>query len=209
MFRNLFNPESHLMITMGRITDHIFLSMFWMLCCIPVVTIGASFAALYDASYRAFRCNEKNTWKRFFGTFSRNWKAGILPTILFLLVSAGLVKAVIGIWNLAVAGTISWMLFSAGAFVAVVLLGIISLLFPVLSRFENSLLGLIKNTVFLGLANIPRTIGLGMLNAAALFACAKLIIPLFFLPSLAALLGSRLIEPMFKPFMNTDENAAD
>ena len=55
MFRNLLKPDSPLMITMSRITDYIFLSCFWLLCCIPVVTIGTSTAALYDASYRAFR----------------------------------------------------------------------------------------------------------------------------------------------------------
>lgn len=208
MFRNLFNPESQLMITMSRITDFIFLSLFWLLCSFPVVTIGASFAALYDASYRTFRCNEKNSWQRFFSVFGRNWKAGIAPTILFLLAFAGLIKAVIGIWNLAVAGTISWTLFSAGAFVAVVLLGILSLLFPVLSRFENSIGGLIKNTVLLALANLPRTVGLGMLNAVCLLLCVRLIVPLFFLPAVAALIGSRFIEPMFKPYMDTDENAA-
>lgn len=208
MFRNLFNPESQLMITMSRITDFIFLSLFWLLCSFPVVTIGASFAALYDASYRTFRCNEKNSWQRFFSVFGRNWKAGIAPTILFLLAFAGLIKAVIGIWNLAVAGTISWTLFSAGAFVAVVLLGILSLLFPVLSRFENSLGGLLKNTVLLALANLPRTVGLGMLNAVCLLLCVRLIVPLFFLPAVAALIGSRFMEPMFKPYMDTDENTA-
>ena len=207
MFRNLFNPESQLMITLSRITDFIFLSLFWLLCCIPVVTIGTSFAALYDASYRTFRCNEKNSWQRFFSVFRRNWKAGIVPTILFLLVVTGLVKAVIGIWNLAFAGTISWILFSAGAFVAVVLLGVLSVLFPVLSRFENSLGGLIKNTVLLALANLPRTVGLGMLNAICLLLCVRLIVPLFFLPSLACMLGSWLIEPMFEPFMEEDEAA--
>ena len=181
-------------------TDFIFLSLFWLLCSFPVVTIGASFAALYDASYRTFRCNEKNSWQRFFSVFGRNWKAGIAPTILFLLAFAGLIKAVIGIWNLAVAGTISWTLFSAGAFVAVVLLGILSLLFPVLSRFENSLGGLLKNTVLLALANLPRTVGLGMLNAVCLLLCVRLIVPLFFLPAVAALIGSRFIEPMFKPY---------
>ena len=31
--------------------------------------------------------------------------------------------------------------------------------------------------------------------------CAVYVMPLFFLPSLAALIGSLLIEPMFKPFM--------
>ena len=208
MFRNLFNPESQLMITMSRITDFIFLSLFWILCSFPVVTIGASFAALYDASYRTFRQGEKNSWQRFFSVFRSNWKAGIVPTILFLAAFAGLVKAVIGIWNLAVAGTISWMLFSAGAFLAVVLLGMLSVLFPVLSRFENSLGGLLKNTVLLALANLPRTVGLGMLNAVCLLLCARLIIPLFFLPAVAALISARFLEPMFQPYMPSDENAA-
>ena len=205
MFRNLFSPDSALMITMGRITDCIFLSLFWFVGCIPVITMGASFAALYDASFRAFRKNERNTWQRFFSVFRTNWKAGIVPSVLFGLVVAGLTKGAITLWNLAVAGTLSWMLFAAGAFVAVILLGMLSVLFPMLSRFENSLGALLKNTVFLSLANLPRTVVLGLINTAALLLCAKLVIPVFFLPSLAALFGSYAIEPMFKPFMN-DEN---
>lgn len=208
MFRNLLKPDSALMITMSRITDCIFLSLFWLLCCIPVVTTGASFAALYDASYRTFRRNERNSWQRFFGVFRSNWKAGILPTVVFLLAGWGLLKAVIALWNLAVAGTLSWMLFSALAFVAVLVLGTLSVLFPMLSRFENSFGALLKNTVFLALANLPRTAILSAINAAALFLCVRLVVPLFFLPSLAALLGSLLIEPMFRPYMN-DENAAE
>ena len=204
MFRNLFKPDSPLMITMSRITDYIFLSLFWLLCCIPVVSVGASTAALYDASYRAFRRNERNSWQRFFEVFRSNWKAGILPTLVFLLAGWGILKAVIAVWNLAVAGTISWLLFSALAFVAVVLLGILSVLFPVLSRFENSFAGLLKNTVFLALANLPRTAILGAINAAAIFLCARIVVPLFFLPSLAAMLGSFLLEPMFKPYMNEE-----
>ena len=138
MFRNLLKPDSALMITMTRITDCIFLSLFWLLCCIPVVTVGASFAALYDASYRTFRKNERNSWQRFFGVFRENWKAGIVPSVVFLAAGWGLLKGTIALWNLAVAGTMSWMLFAALAFVAVVLLGMLSILFPILSRFETS-----------------------------------------------------------------------
>ena len=205
MFRNLFKPDSALMITMTRITDCIFLSLFWLICCIPVVTVGASFAALYDASYRALRQNERNAWQRFFYVFRSNWKGGILPSLVFLAAGWGLIKAVIAVWNLAVAGTMSWVLFAALAFVAMVLLGMLSVLFPVLSRFENSFGGLLKNTVFLAMANLPRTAILGAINTVALLLCAKLVAPLFILPSLAALLGSYAIEPMFKPFMNDSE----
>ena len=204
MFKNLLRPDSPLMITMSHMTDCIFLSLFWILGCFPVVTAGASFAALYDASYRGFRRGEKHTWQRFLGVFRENWKEGILPTAVFLGAAALLVKAQISLWNAAVYGNISWMLFAAGAFAGVWVLGILSVLFPMLSRFENSFPVLLKNTVLLAMANLPQTLGLGLLNALCALLCARYVWPVFFLPSLAALLGSLLIEPMFKPFLPQD-----
>ena len=207
MFRKFLNPDNALMITMTQITDCVFLSLFFLVGCIPVVTVGASFAALYDAAYRGFRQGEKHSWGRFWQVYRENWKAGILPTAAFLLILSGVIKVLVSLWNSAVAGGVSWMGFSAGAFAGVLILGILSLLFPVLSRFENSFPGLLKNTFFLAMANLPRTIALGILNAAAGLACAFYVLPLFFLPALAALIGSLLIEPMFRPFMPAEEAA--
>ena len=207
MFRNLFSPDSALMITMTQITDCIFLSLFWLLGCFPVVTIGASFAALYDASFRGLRKGDKPSWQRFWKVFKDNWKAGIVPTVLFLILAFLLGKGMIGLWNAAVYGQISWMLFAAGEFLGVTALGILSVGFPLLSRFENSLGMLLKNTLFLALANLPRTILLGILSAAAVLLCARFVFPLFFLPSLGALIASVLVEPMFKPFL-PEEDAA-
>lgn len=206
MFQKIFNPDNALMITMSQITDCIFLSLFWLLGCVPVVTIGASSAALYDAVFQAFRRGDKHSWRRFLATFRRNWKVGILPSIVFLAVFAGTAWLLIRIWNAAVAGTVSWMLFSGAAFVGVLVLGILSVLFPVLSRFENSLGNLLKNTVLLAMANLPRTLGLGVVNAAALCLCIRLIFPLFFLPALADLIGSFFLEPMFRPYMPQEED---
>jgi len=208
MFRNLFNPENALMITMAQITDCIFLSLFWFMGCFPVVTIGASFAALYDATYRGFRKGDKHCWQRFWQVYRVNWKAGIAPTVVFLAGSFLLSKGLIALWNSAVAGSISWMVFSAAAFIAVLVLGILSLMFPMLSRFENSFFNLQKNTFFLAMANLPRTLILGILNAGSAFLCLRFVFPLFFLPSLAALIGSLFIEPMFKPYLHSEEGAA-
>lgn len=208
--KNLFKPDSGLMIVMSQITDCIFLSMFFLIGCVPVVTVGTSFAAMYDAVYRGFRRGEKNTWQRFLQVFKTNWKAGIVPTLVFLAVFFGLCYGMIQIWNGAVAGTVSWMLFAGIAFAAVVLVGVLSLLFPMLSRFENSLSALLTNTVVLALANLPRTVALGVLNTGAVLLCLRFIAPLFFLPALAALLGSLLIEPIFKPYMPQEpEEAAE
>lgn len=206
MFRNLLRPDSGLMITMTQLTDCIFLSLFWILGCIPVVTIGTACAAVYDAAFRGFRGGDKHPWQRFWTVYKENWKAGLVPTVLFLILFALLTKAMILLWNAAVLGNASWMLFSGGAFLGITAFGVLSLLFPVLSRFENTLGGLLKNTALLALANLPRTILLGILNAVAVFLCIRYVFPLFFLPALAALIASLLVEPMFRPFLPQEEN---
>ncbi len=214
MFRNLLKPDSPLMITMTQITDCIFLSLFWLLGCIPVVTVGASFAALYDSVYKSFRKGDRHPWQRFLQTYRTNWKAGILPTAAVLSVFAVVLTGMILFWNAAVAQQISFAVFAGCAFLAVLILGILSLVFPILSRFENGFLGILKNSFLLGLVNLPRTLLLGVLNALTLFFCARYVFPLFFLPALSALLGSVLIEHMFKPYMSdansdTNEEAAE
>lgn len=201
MFRNLLKPDSGLMILLTQVTDSIFLSLFWLLGCFPVVTIGASCAALYDAAFRGFRQGEKHNWQRFAYVFRENWKAGILPTLAFLVLFYLLGKGMILLWNAAALGKLSWGLFSAGALLGLLALGTLSLLFPLLSRFENTTAAQLKNTLLLGLANLPRTLGLGIVQGAAIYLCVRFVFPLFFLPALAALMDSFLVEPIFRPFL--------
>ncbi len=201
MFRNLTNPDNALMITMTQVTDCIFLSLFWVLCSFPVLTVGASSAALYDAVYGGYRKGDKHPWGRFFGSFKRNLKASALPAVVYLAVFCLGFWGLIQIWNAAVYGQVSFGLFSAAALVGMLVLGILSVLFPMLSRFENSTAGLLRNTLLLALANLPRTLVLGMLNGISIFLAVRFIFPLFFLPALAALLSTWLLEPMFKPYM--------
>jgi len=206
MFRNLFNPNNALMIVMAQITDCIFLSLFWVMCCFPVVTIGAANAALYDAAYRGFRKGEdKTAWQRFLYTFRRNVKSGLLPTVLFLAVGALMVWGGIQVWNAAVYGQISWGVFAAAAFLLFVLTGILSVMFPLFSRFETTTAKLWENTFRLAFANLPLTMALAVVNGAALFCYVRWVVPLFFLPALAALISSLFIEPMLRPFMPEEE----
>ncbi len=209
MARNIFRPDSGLMLTFGQITDCIFLSLFYFLGCVPIVTAGASWAALYDASYRAFRKGDKHSWSRFLHTFKSNLRASLLPNLVFLGLFCLTAWGTIRLWNSAVAGTLSWAVFAGGAFAAVLVYGILSVLFPMLSRFENSTGALLKNTVFLAMANLPRTLVLGVLNTACLLLCLRYIIPLFFLPSLSALIGSFFLEPMFKPYLPEETEPAN
>ena len=120
-----------------------------------------------------------------------------------------MVWAGVQMWNSAVYGQISWTFFAGAGFVLVLLFGILSILFPMLSRFENSTAALFANTFRLGMARLPLTVALGLLNAVSVFLCAVYVIPLFFLPALAALIGTLFIEPMFRPYIpESSEDAA-
>lgn len=207
MFRNLLRPDSPLMITMTQVADCIFLSMFWLLGCFPVFTAGASFAALYDSVFRGFRQGEKNSWQRFWHSYRQNLKSGIVPTLVSGAVVYAVARVLILLWNAAAVGQLSMTVFSAVAMIGALILGIICVLFSVLSRFENTTAGLLKNALLLSLANLPRTLGVGVLNCVCVFLCLRFIFPLFFLPALSALIGSSLIEPMFKPYMNAEDAA--
>ena len=204
MFHNLFNPDSGLMITLSQITDAIFLSLFFLLGCIPLVTVGSSAAALYDAGFRAFRKGEKHSWSRFFQSFRRNLVPGILPSLVYLAVLFVTVKGGVARWNYVAAGG-SWVLLSLGLVLGAAIVGILSVLFPMLSRFENSTGALLKNTLFLSLANLPKTLVLGIINGGSLILCAQFIVPVFLLPALSVLLSSFFLEPMFKPYMGEEE----
>lgn len=209
MFRNLLNPENSLMIVMGQITDVIFLSLFWVVLCLPVVTAGPATAALYDAAVRCFRWGDRHPWQRFFRSFRQNLAVGIPSSVLWAVCFLLLGKGMITLWNGAVAGSVAWPVFSGAALAAVLALGVLSVLFPLLSRFETGFGPLVKNTVLIALGNMPRTLALGLLNAVTGFACIRFVYPLFVAPCLAALLGSFFLEPMFRPYMPAEEKPAE
>lgn len=205
MFRNLLRSDSALMQLLSRITDCIFFSLFWLVGCLGIVTVAASGAALYDAAYRGIRQGDKHSWQRFYQAFRANLKPGILPSLILLAAVGLLGWGGIALWNNAVWGNISWLLFAAGAMVAVVVLGTVSLMIPILSRFDNSLPQLLKNTLLLALGNMPATVAVGMMYALGILVCARFVFPVFLLPGLLALIQSFPTEKLLRPFMPEEE----
>ncbi len=207
MFRNLLKPDSPLMITMTQITDVIFLSLFWLICSFPLVTAGAATAALYDAVYHTFRKGEKHGWQRYFQSFRQNLKGSLVTTVIFLGILLALGWVLIQTWNSAVYGQISWTVFAFAAFLIFALVGVLSILFPMHSRFDNAPGVLWGNTIRLGFSHLPLSLMLAAVNCICVFFCIRFLFPLFFLPGLACLMDTLFIEPMFRPFMPEEESS--
>ena len=71
MFRSIFRPYGPVWNFFNAITDVLLLSLLWCGCSLPLITLGASTTALYDAAVHGIRYREPGVYRRFFRTFSR------------------------------------------------------------------------------------------------------------------------------------------
>ena len=86
MARRFFDPESFVWKPLGVLGELVTLSLLWGVCCIPLVTFGSATAALYDSAVHVLRRKDDTLFSRFFGTFRRELKSGILSTLLWAAV---------------------------------------------------------------------------------------------------------------------------
>ncbi len=204
MFDKWMDSDNGLVITMNWITDCLFLSMLWLLFSVFLLPLGPATAALYDTAVHAFRRGEKVVYRRFFRSLKKNLKTGIPAGLIALAAGAVSIK----IWNLmgamASESQMGYALLWGFFVVLLVALGMLSFLFPLLSRFETSLPRLFGNCALMCMANLPKTMALSLLSAVTIWICMWLWWPVIFMPCLWAVAASFFIEPVFAPFLPSE-----
>jgi len=69
----------------NKVVDAVILSLLWVLCSLPVITIGASSAALYHAVSESVIQDKGYAYKSFFKSFKLSFRQSIFFTVAFLL----------------------------------------------------------------------------------------------------------------------------
>ena len=82
--RGVFNPDSPMMRALGVVWDLIVLNLLFLVCCIPVVTIGPAITALhYVTTKMAGEKDGTPVVGNFFKSFRANFRQGVLMGICF------------------------------------------------------------------------------------------------------------------------------
>ena len=198
---NFFNPDNWLWRGFGRIADFFLLSILWMVCSIPVITVGAASIALYDTVAHCFRYQEGGMVGRFFRTFKKELGRGILLTVVWT-VAAWLLNASYQITTQLGDGSTFWTVLSLVYFVILLIpVGMACWAIGLESRFSYSFGQLHKNAALFTLAYLPRTIAIVLIFA--LFYNVLMILPfmVMFLPAIMVNLQSMFMEPAFRKYM--------
>ena len=88
MFRDFFSMDSPFVRLMAKIADFMILNLLFIICSMPIVTMGASITAMYDVLTRMDTRREVPAAQGFFKAFNSNFKQA---TKLWLIVLAGIV----------------------------------------------------------------------------------------------------------------------
>lgn len=177
----IFDLESPFMQTMGKVADLMWLNILTLICCAPIITVGASMTALHYMALKIARNEECYITKDYFKSFKENFKQGTVIWLLQLFIILVLVgdfyiveKADVEI------GSKMQILLMA---VAIMVLFTSMFVYPVLAKFENTVLRTIKNAFFIGVLQFPKTILMMVLMVApfVLFIFFEQLTPIVFL----------------------------
>lgn len=191
---SLLNPDNPVMQFITKITITVYLNILWLLCCLPVFTIGASTTALYYVTLKMVKNEEGNITKAFFHSFKENFKQGTI--IWLILLGLGIVLGIDGyvLYHMRFEN-VFWTLCSAIFIVALIAYVIVLMyIFPLLSRFNNTTFAMFKNSIMIGMHFLFCTVLMTVIYFVMTFVIINIFTPaIIFGEGLCAFLCSYLL----------------
>lgn len=149
--RKMFHPDSPLMCVLNGVTDLIILNIIWLICCIPVITIGPATTSMYYVVRAIVNGEWPPVIKTFFLSLCQNFKQSLLVFLILLipLLLAGAYIPMLASGGLSQRPVIVFLCIVSIAFVG----SISSYVYPLIAYFDNTTGNTIKNAFLLILAN--------------------------------------------------------
>lgn len=200
---SFFNYDNKFFRTMGKLVDCFYLSILWLIFSIPVVTMGASIAALYQASRKVLLNDEGYVFNTFITEFKANFKqctkiwlihlafAAILATDCVIAKNA-LVQNAGGILGVSYYVCFFFLLFDY-------IWAIYTMTYT--TRFELGVKDTLKNGVLLAIGFLPWSALILVILIAALIILPFMPFFIILFPSFVGMLYSIILEKVFKNFI--------
>ena len=211
-----FNITDNVIVrALSKICDMVCLNILWLICCIPVITAGASTTALYTVMLKMVRNEEGYIFRGFFKAFRSNFRQSTVIWLILLLLSiiCGIDYRVAGMMP----GTAGMVMRSIFILFGFFVLSVTIYAFPLTARYENSIRATLRNALLLTVAKLPYTLLMAAVTVGAVIASVwnsvtlMFAIPLWFLigGSLIAWINSWLLRRVFMVFEDNDDNAGN
>ena len=179
---DFLKPDSKFMTWLGLLANLMILNFLTLLLCIPIVTAGASITAMYYVLMKIVSDEEGDIIQQYFHAFKLNFKQATIIWFIMVLVFAILFVdwRIIRMQGDQFPGFVIILLYGAIAVIYLISLYV----FPVLSRYKNTIFGTFKTAFAMSVYGITmlRTFICGIVNLvplALLYLFGYAVFPLF------------------------------
>lgn len=204
MEKSLFATDGVYARVMNRLWNYMIISLLWLLCCIPIVTIGASCTAAYFAATKVIRGREGKAISEFFHAFRLNLKQGLLFTLIYGIVLAVLLLECYYIYHdSSIALSVLYLFYG----MVLVLVASGQYLHAFLSRFTLGKFALFRMAALATFRHLISTILLLLLLAVTAVGIYLMPWGIFIFPGLMFWLKSYIMEPVLRKYMPPREEA--
>ena len=151
-----FSMDNKFFTFMNKVADLCILNIICLVCCIPIVTAGASITAMYYVTLKMVRNEEAYIVRSFFKSFKDNFKQATIINLIMIAVGAVLYLDLNVAKNMpGSAGQIFHVFFMAFVIIYYVLFLYV---YPILARFYNTIRNTIKNALCMAIRHLPYTV---------------------------------------------------
>ncbi len=172
----LFSMDNKFFVFMGKVADLCLLNLVCLICCIPIVTAGASLTALYYVTLKMVRNEEAYIFRSFFKSFRQNFKQA---TIIHLIMVAAAVLLYLDTTIVKAMGEpVSSVMSVIFAVFTMIYVMIFLYLYPILAKFYNSVKNTFTNAILMAIRHLPYTVIMLIISALPVL--------IFFVPSFQA-----------------------
>ena len=159
----LLKYDSKFWVVLDRITDIVILNFLFIVASIPIVTIGASVSATYSVSFKHIKNEDISVSKEFIKNFRENFKVSTILWILMIVVG-GVLLLDFHISNFIYNEVLSIMLKFISILVGIIYLFSLTYMFPIISKFDNTIKNTIINSILISIQSLPYTIIMIFMN---------------------------------------------
>lgn len=203
----MFDFDGNFYTYTGKIFDLMVVSIYWLIGCIPVITIGASFSALYAAVTKSVRHDRDSVSRQFWHAYKQN----LISSIPLTLIYGGVIFLMflnIGILNAKLPSLFGLFFMVLYALIIVFFIIAACYVFPALSRFAMPSGWFVKLSFYMTVKHLPISLVLLAMFAASYL--ALLARPALFLviPGVVSCVASYMIDPLLDRHMPEEENAS-
>jgi uncharacterized membrane protein YesL len=212
-----FNFEGPVFTFLSRLADLFWLNLLFIVCCIPVITIGAATTALYYVTLKMAKDEEGYITRSYFKSFKENFKQATVIWIGFLVVGMIMITDLRIVNGGNTAEILSSPALGNVIMVAVFLMGIVILMvgtyiFPILAQFDNTIKNTAKNAFLISIRHLPYTIAMLVITAipvVLIWFFPALFILVLIMFSATAYFNSKLFNKIFVLYMPKEDSSSD